>query len=302
MRWMALVIGIFLSVGLAQAQAQAPENGSWEVFRHYDVSFLLPAGWQQRDLDTFFSPDEGMVLQFDRTCPAENSLDAWAESSAAAINADVVQETVNLPLGDALRLQWTSPENAWNVQILALAEESCLQVTASSAETNPTLDRILNTVSWLDEEAPGSWLLQADSQLVVTLRTPRSWQKLPVTNSLMVRETFDEVLVQVQFRNLGGTTTPEALQPQFETLYTDRGYVVADAQSVNLPVGDALVFRLESVTLGENTLTQFQAIIMSGEYLLVVTMGADERYFAEYEQTLLQILDTLAFAPQRLAR
>ncbi|MCA9912519.1 MAG: hypothetical protein KC496_04205, partial [Anaerolineae bacterium] len=227
---------------------------------------------------------------------------AWAELTATAINMDVVQVETNLPLGNAILLQWSSDEYAWNVRALVLADDSCLSITAFGTEANPTWDRILHTLSWQEDEAADSWILQADSQVAVTLRTPRSWQKLPANNSLMVRETFDDVLVQVQFRNLGGTTTPQALQPQFEALYAERDYGIVEVQSVNLPAGDALIFRLESVPFGDATLTQFQAVIMRGEYLLLVTLGADERYFAEYEQTLLQILDTLTFTPGRLAR
>jgi len=280
-------------------QAQDSTNGVWNQFQTASVRFSLPAGWDWTSTDIAANPSENITVQIDHTCPTEETLDEWVDVAAENIAAEsgtlLNRESLNLPLGDATRLAWEAADEDWRVSFFAIADDECLSLQATAPEETRVVDQIVHTISWLDVDVDGRWLLQADPNLVMTLRTPPSWQKLPVQNSLMVRETFDDVLVQVQYRDLGGTTNVAALQPQFDALYSERGYALVDVQTVNLPAGDALLYRLEGVTLGSRVQTQMHAILMRGNYLILATLGADENYFAEYEQTLLQMLDTLNF-------
>ncbi len=301
-----ILIGVMLLVGVGFVQLETVDNGAWTRTQIDAVRFAVPADWVQLGAGRVADAEGDIRLDLDSTCPAEETLDAWAASAAEMLEVDetaqgLTQETLALPLGEAVQLTWETDAAGWNAAVYALASDACLTVRATAAEEASIFERILHTIAWRETLAEGSWLLQADPNLVVTLRTPPSWQKLPVENSLMVRDTFDDVLVQVQYRDLGGETNVEALQPQFDELYAERGFTVADLQIVNLPIGDVLLYRLESVQLGAlNPQTQFQAAVMRGNYLILATLGADERYFDEYEQTLLQMLNTLTFDANRI--
>lgn len=299
-----VIVLLVIVLTLASVQAQDERNGAWTRLETDTVRFAIPADWVRLDASTVTDAGEDTVLSFDDTCPvpADATLAEWVDRAAENTGAaDITRASLGLPLGEAIRLEWETEAGAWNAALYALAADACLVVRATASEPAPIFERILHTISWVETEAEGGWLLQADSTAAVTLRTPPNWRKLPAQNSLMVRETFDDVLVQVQYRDLGGTTDVAALQPQFDALYAERDFVIADVQVLNLPVGDVLLYRLESVELGVTApQTQFQAAIMRGNYLILATFGADERYFAEYEETLLRILDTLTFHVDRI--
>lgn len=162
------------------------------------------------------------------------------------------------------------------------------------------VERIANT---LYIETAQSWQLHADESASVFVRTPRNWvQALNPTMSITVRRTFSDVLLSIQAQELRGDLTLGILQDDLTAIYRQQGYTIESVTVQSLPVGEALTFYLSGISVSRRNHTQIQYAILRTPYVILITAGADERYFEGVERVLKQIVDTVQFRPDETTR
>lgn len=295
MRIALTVISIlYLTVAVGLSQSVEIDNHAWQVIAQGNFQFRVPDSWQT---------DESSWIELNGlgTVTLLENIDLLDAIPTATIE---FEEGITLPIGLATK------SIAHNTELHILAYEislSSINVTLlasmpiNSSETEQTaffavIEQVANTLQFNQNEE-GMWSLFANADATIFLRTPLSWSKeASNSDTLSVTRIFDDVLVSITYRDLGRPFELAEVEDQFETIYTSNSYDIQERELVNLPVGDALYFQLGNVLVTSAlTHTQLHYVIARENYLIVVTAGADERYFDDYENTLQQMMDTIVF-------
>lgn len=292
MRVILTVISIFcFCVGISVSQNMEIDNQNWQVITYDTIQFRLPDTWEN-DGNVWSNPlNSGrLFITFNDT-----------SISDIFSNADTVsEENIVLPIGEALKIG-ASDNNVeiqnYVLQDLILLASIPLNIPESEQITFfETIAQIANTLAPIQEN-DDTWSLFANADATIFLRTPLSWSKeISADDTLSVNQIFDDALISITYRDLGRPFELAEVTDQFETIYRSNSYDIQVQDIVNLPVGEALFFRLGDVRVtSSSTHIQLHYAIARENYLIVVTAGADETYFAEYEPILLQIMDTIHF-------
>lgn len=307
-----LLSGLLLALGGLSAHAQQDEaeraTGAWQRYEAADFSLALPQGWEQDEEEEtrFLHADD--AAQITLHLDAEGSLQARLAGALQTLDEEgavlLSQETVDLPLAEAERLE-SALGDRLRIEWLFALETGVLRVSAQTEgaaqlrEGRRVFGQIISTLRWRDPQPDMAWPLYADPDATVFLRVPPSWSKAPNTPlTLTVQATFTSVLVNVRYQDLGGEIPLEALRERLLEVHEGQPYTVESVTQVNLPVGDALRFRLRDVPItSQITHDQEQFVVLRGRWLVLITTGVDARYASDYESLLRQVVATLEFHP-----
>lgn len=296
MRTLISTICIFyLCVSSGATQSLPIDNHSWQIVVQENVQFRVPDTWEFAN-DSWGISDNSLEISISND-DSNSFLDRFSVDT-------IIEEDIDLPIGQAVKITASNGSVQAQIYHIGLPTQNLLltaTITIDSSETEQEdffaiVAQIANTLqSNLDNDA--TWSLAANTDANIFLRMPLSWSKqVSDDNTVSVSQLFDDVLLSVTYRDLGRPFELTEVSAQFATIYASNSYDIQVQAIVNLPIGDALYFQLGDVRVtSSSTHIQLHYAIAHGNYLIVVTAGADESYFSEYENTLRQMMDTIVF-------
>lgn len=295
MRSLMVLVFVFCWHVLSVAQA---DNGQWQWIEKNDLRYAVPPDWSALDGGGWRSAQgDALFISAMALSPSPLQLDELIEREFARLQADSVteiqQEALDLALAPAYRFDYRLASGEREVYIISLVNQRLTAFKGTIASDSSHEASYLRQFGQIADSLqvmsanPLGWSLVADSALQYSLRMPSTWQKQG-TDGIYIQETFADAAVHVSSERLETALSLTDLQGAFLRYFRQQGYQVTSSETINLPIGDALLFRLNQ---GEVRLHQY--LIRRDNHLLLVTTQANRAYFAEYESRFEQILNSL---------
>lgn len=303
---------LFFLLFLLVLPTSAQETSSSEAWRWVvteDMRYAVPNDWmsQPNRASVQLQPQgEGGIIAVYGANETDMTIEAIAAGEEMRLsNASYItvldSRPIALPSANAHRIEYIADESgvySHQVYYLILADRHFIHFRGF---TNgilddallqmfiTTFDRAANTLQVVEPD-DASWILYADETNRTFIRIPSSWAKSEVTNALTVRELLGDAIVSLHINTVDDTPSIATLRNQLLRIYTDEGYTVTSFEEVQLPVGNALLFRLT-----RDAQRQYQYIVVRDRHLLFISALTPVNQFADYEPLLQQIVDTVEF-------
>ena len=305
-RGLLFILLFLFTVPISAQETISSESWRWIVTE--DMRYAVPNDWitQPNRTSVHLQPlAEGGIIAVYGKNETDMTLEAIASGEETRLsNTDYItvldSRPITLPSANAHRIEYIADEStvySHQVYYLILADGHFIHFRGFTngilddalLQTFITIfDRAANTLQVIEPD-DASWILHSDEIEQAFIRIPPSWTKSDVSNVLTVREVFGDAVVSVQHQMIDGITSLATVRNQLLRIYTEQGYTITSFEEVQLPVGNALLFRLTTTVE-----RQYQYVVVISETrMLFITATTPIDQFADYEPLLRQMVDTV---------